>query len=502
MMQQKPFAVLAATLGIAMALQVPALAQAPNLGPGWELAETRKVKVWIPFPDKPGNGKWELVDFNTYRMFQERLANPAPAMPAVPAPDVLFGPIKKGAAYEESGPIEPVRRGNLIHRFQTKWTVTPQSRTETTIHKGWKLSEFTRIETRSQFLKTKYGLHDLSYQVPVTNFAWNLVELRRDSQEASLDPLRAARVIEHMPPQQAGVTELAAAGKRAGIFSGDSGSGKAAPALEAAKVRSAMGANQAKASDVKANDEVLVTVADLKETFAQAMKQIQQMADADLKPIKEAIDQLPTAEAKAMSERREATEKAMKQLAESLEAEAQLLYAAAKRNAQQVGPYRTLVEDGPIRLDAAYDQKIQELRQALEAVLLALGKPAPAQPAQTLVVKTPPLEIKPVERLEEVVSIEQKLDAIDLAAGTYVSRLGSAVTLTRIGRSNNVKVDATMGGSYAGYVGSLPSVAFDKPWTVVVKKGKYSHTFTFKLDAKGQLQHYLNGSNTGFGVKQ
>ncbi|MNK51495.1 hypothetical protein D3C87_704040 [compost metagenome] len=230
--------------------EAPPAASVPDLGPDWELAGSRKVRSWVPHPALSGGGTWQLVDFNKYRLFQESLVNPAPDMPASPAPDVLLGPIKKGRPYEESKGIERVRKGLAVHKYQTLVTVTPQTRTETTVRKSWTLSEFTRTENRSRALRTKYGLYDLSFQVPVLNYRWDVVELGRSSREATLEPSRTSRVVELLPPERASeVSALAAAGgDRPGVFRGDAGSGGKA-SLSGSKLREQMGANHVKASD-------------------------------------------------------------------------------------------------------------------------------------------------------------------------------------------------------------------------------------------------------------
>lgn len=271
-------AVIAALLGLGLLVPAPAMAQAPNLGPDWELVGTRKVKTWIPHPTKPGNGKWEMVDFNTYRLFQENLANPKPAEPAPQSPDILLGDIKKGKAFDEKKEIERVRRGLLIHKYQTIVNVTPQTRTETTVRKGWQLSEFTRNETRSRTLRTKYGLYDISFQVPVKNYRWDTVETGRSSRELTLDPILVPRIVELLPPDRASeVSALAApGGDRPGTFRGDSGSGGMV-SLSASKLRDSLGANQVKAS------EAVLTAEQIEEARLKAEEEARRQLEEESK---------------------------------------------------------------------------------------------------------------------------------------------------------------------------------------------------------------------------
>lgn len=278
-------AVIAALLGVGL-LSTPALAQAPNLGPDWELVGSRKVKTWVPHPTKPGDGKWELVDFNTYRIFQENLKNDRPDMPAPPAPQIERGPVKQGKSYEEKGEIERVRKGLLIHKYQTIYTVTPQTQTETTIHKGWKLTEFIRQEERSRALRTKYGLYDITFKVPVTNYRWDLIETGRTSRELTLEPIRVSRVVELLPPERTSeVSSLAKAeANRPTVFRGDSAS-KGKAALSASQLRQQMGANQVKASDLALTPE------ELEEARRLAEEQARQAAEEERRRQEQAAEE-------------------------------------------------------------------------------------------------------------------------------------------------------------------------------------------------------------------
>lgn len=49
----------------------PALAQAPNLGPDWVVVKERKVRNFVPNPDKPGSGTWQLIDVQNRTYFVE-----------------------------------------------------------------------------------------------------------------------------------------------------------------------------------------------------------------------------------------------------------------------------------------------------------------------------------------------------------------------------------------------------------------------------------------------
>lgn len=292
-------AAIAALLGLSLLVAAPAQAQAPDLGPDWELTGSRKVKNWVPHPTKPGSGKWELVDHNTYRVFQENLENPAPDMPASLPSDILLGPVKKGKPYDEAQGVERVRKGLEIHKYQTIVNVTPQTRTETTVRKGWTLSEFTRTENRSRALRTKYGLYDISFQVPVKNYRWEVVELGRSSRELTVDPLRASRVVELLPRERASeVSALATAkGDRPTVFRGDAGSGGKA-ALSGSKLREQMGANQVKPS-------AALTPEQLEEAKRQAEEAIRQQLEAENKARAEAEE----ARKKAAEEAAEASRK-------------------------------------------------------------------------------------------------------------------------------------------------------------------------------------------------
>ncbi len=274
-------AVIAALLGLGLLAPTPALAQAPDLGPNWELVGSRKVKNWVPHPTKPGSGKWELADYNTYRIFQENLANPAPAMPAPPQADIQKGPVSKGKPFDEAKDIARVRKGLLVHKFQTIVNVTPQTQTETTINKGWTRLEFTQVETRSRALRTKYGLYDISFQVPVTNYRWDEIEIGRSQRELTLDPIRVSRVVELLPPDRTSeVSALSAAdGDRPGSFRGDAGSeGKAS--LNASKLRQQMGANQVKASEIALTPEQIEEARQKSEAEARAQLEAESQAKA------------------------------------------------------------------------------------------------------------------------------------------------------------------------------------------------------------------------------
>jgi hypothetical protein len=457
---------IAALLGAALLIPAPVLAQAPNLGPDWELKETRKVKVWIPFPDKPGSGKWELVDFNTYRMFQANLANPAPTKPALPAPDILFGPIQKGASYEEPGAIEPVRKGSLMHRYQTIATITPQSRVETTVHKDWKLSEFLRTETRSQTLKTKYGLHDISFLVPVTNYRWDVVELKRTNRDVSVDPLRSSRVVELLPPIRLGLGSLGAvAGNRSGLFTGDSGSGAAKPSLETAKVRTSMGANEVKATEVKAseaeNDAAQFTIEELKLKYQHAFRQVVAEGDAELRTFQAEIAQLSDKQASAFAKELDDARQELKKLADKLDGKAMEQYAAAKKNALKLDAYRSVIEDVLDKLQEAYTSQQNALQLALSAAIEA-SRPAP------VVVATPaPVVVAP--SVPDVVSPQAPVpDAVAKILGSYRSSGGTTVTIARHGNSDNVKVDVTLNLGHQGAIASTSGKSGN--WSLTTSK--------------------------------
>jgi hypothetical protein len=306
------YAVIATLLGLGLFAPSAALAQAPDLGPDWELVGSRKVKNWVPHPTKPGSGKWELVDYNTYRIFQENLLNPAPGMPATPQPDILKGPVKKGKPFDDKQGIERVRKGLLVHKFQTIVNVTPQTQTETTVSKGWTLSEFTRVETRSRALRTKYGLYDISFQVPVTNYRWDEIEIGRSQRELTLDPIRVSRVVELLPPDRTSeISSLAKAdGDRPGSFRGDAGSeGKAS--LSASKLRQQMGANQVKASEIALTPEQIEEARQQAEAAARAQLEAENQTRAAAEEARK-----KAAEQAAEEARQKAAEKAAEQAAE------------------------------------------------------------------------------------------------------------------------------------------------------------------------------------------
>jgi hypothetical protein len=333
--------------------------------------------------DENDNGgyEWELADVKSvYRMFLENLEDPAPPKPAPPPPEILLGPIQKGAAYEERGAIESVRKGNLIYRYQSIVTITPQSRVETTVHKDWKLSELSRrTETRSLTVQTKYGLHDISFQVPVSSFRWDIVEIKRTTRDVTLDPLRSSRVVELLPPIRMGINALAgAAGSRSGLFTGDSGKGNAKPTLTTDKIRSSMGANAAKASEVKApevkHDAAQFTLEELKLKYQHAFRQVVAEGDAELHGLQGEIARLPDKQAKALFKDLDEVRRELKKLADRLDGKAMEHYAAAKKSAHKVGAYRDVIEDALKELQEGYRSQQNALQRALSTTA-GTGKP-------------------------------------------------------------------------------------------------------------------------------
>lgn len=286
----------AACLSVAFGLQTPALAQVPNPGPDWELVSQRQVKVFVVHPTKPGDGKWELSEYNLYRLFQEDLENPIPTKPGDPAADVLLGAVKKGKPYDVKGEINRLRQGLLIHKYQTVTNVTPQTQEETTVHKGLKLSEFSRQETRSRALRTKYGLFDISFQIPIKNYRWDVVETHRTKRDLDLDPLLATRTVELLPPDRASeISAIAPANKdRPSSFQGDSGSGGNKSGLVAGQLRSKLGANEVKSS-------VAMTPEEVEKEKERAEKEAQKRLEQELKD-----------QAKAEEERKKALEEQAK----------------------------------------------------------------------------------------------------------------------------------------------------------------------------------------------
>jgi hypothetical protein len=296
------------------------------------------------------------------------------------------------------------------------------------------------------------------------------VELKRTNRDVSVDPLRSSRVVELLPPIRLGLGSLGAvAGNRSGLFSGDSGKGAAKPALATDKIRSSMGANAAKASEVKAseaeNDAAQFTIEELKLKYQHAFRQVVAEGDAELRTLQAEIPQLSDKQASAFAKELDDARQELKKLADKLDSKAMEQYAAAKKNALKLNAYRSVIEDVLEKLQEAYTSQQNALQLALSAALEA-SKPEPVVivPPDPVVVapSVPDVAPSPVPKVEPIP------DAVAKILGSYRSSGGTTVTIARHGNSDNVKVDVTLNLGHQGAIASTSGKSGN--WSLTTSK--------------------------------
>lgn len=306
-----------------------------------------------------------------------------------------------------------------------------------------------------------------------------------------------------------GATDLSAAsGPRASIFAGDSGSGASKPGLQAAQVRTSLGASQVNPSEVKAseaeNEASLLTIEELKKRYEELLKQLTRQNDAELEAIKKAIEKLPKQEAKTFEGRLDDLKKEVEKLVKDLDGKVNDHYKEAKRNALKLPAYRSLVENGLEDLEDELVAKRDALRFAVENALAAANEPAPISPNSVNSSST-------INSGTATPLAQAMPDAIDKLVGSYRSSGGTTVAIARLTNTSNVRIDVTLNLGHKGTISSTSGTS--NTWSLTTTKTErvpklfggyrdvtYSVPVKLTVDSKGNL--LISGNFDSFTAKK
>lgn len=512
--------------GTILALSVtPGLAQT-SPGPGWFLINQQTVSEWHADPVDPNGGKWNLISVTDRQYFLadgnfQRILNhaiPESGRDNMGISDRVYKAEKilKRTARDEFD--RELKNPNRIYREGNSRVLTRLSRyslwDDVDFETPWDKFHLFRNKNRAlnhfRFQWTDPVVNKVLTEMdPVTEYTpWSYGAVYKEGiAESGIQPgfrIEKQRYVDRdeiVSKLALGVESLtAAAGSRAGLFSGDSGSGTAAPALEAAKVRTAMGANEAKAADVKASeadfDASQASLEELRKQFNDTLKTIIESGDADLKEIKDEFKAITDKQARQrLDDLFKDSEKFLKDAVKSLEEVAKDQYAFSKKTGTKLDVYRETLEKGLERVNDAYEQKAAELKSAYDSALAASNATKVEIVQQPVIQAIPQILATPQPVATPPVVLN---DALAKAMGTYKNGAGSSLTLTRVGNSNNIKIDASFNGTLKGYVGTSGALDFNSKsaWKFTVTKGKHNRTLYVKFDNNKRV--YLNSGGLGW----
>lgn len=286
-----------------MALSIlvqPAFAQAPNLGPDWVVVKERKVRSFVPNPAKPGSGSWQLVDLKnrTYFLKDGELTRKV-STTRKESDEISMG--KTACVYGEDqiqkrrkfevlrGDVPNSRKSYYEGDFLVTYKLTRYALFEDVAgYKPWTI--YNRAATRTRDIS--YFLVEWSDPLTKENFseldptpeysAWvvgdpfnkDIASSGRDnfSRRDSLgnDDRRVILGRTHSP--QASLSDLSTqvAKSKVGSYLSNKGAGNTQVALSGSKLRSAMGANSAVASEAKKAQTTGGSIKDVRELPAAA----------------------------------------------------------------------------------------------------------------------------------------------------------------------------------------------------------------------------------------
>lgn len=266
-----------------MALSIlvqPALAQAPNLGPDWVVVKERKVRSFVPNPDKPGSGTWQLIDVKNRTYFVEdgnvsrKVANSRKESNeiSVGRSDRVYGPEdiktrKKGETLQGDVPNsnKTAPEGDyLVTSKLTRYALWE----DVAGTKPWTV--YNRYATRTrdvnyyviEWVDPLTG-ENLSEYLPTPEYTEWVVGAAYNKEVASSGQERIARrdslgtedrkvVLGRLySPQATLADESRLSGSKMGTFLSNKGAGNSQVALSGSKLRAAMGANEAVASQAR-----------------------------------------------------------------------------------------------------------------------------------------------------------------------------------------------------------------------------------------------------------
>lgn len=538
----KRYSAAAVLAGTMLALSVtPSLAQT-SPGPGWILIGQDTVSEWYPDPTDANGGKWNLIGVTDRRYFLadgnfSRILNhavPESGRDNMGISDRVYKAEKILKRTPRDEFDKELKNPNRIYREGNSRVLTRLSRyslwDDVDFETPWDKFHLFRNKNRAlnvfRFQWTDPVVNKVLTQMdPVTEYTpWTYGAVYKDGiAESGIQPgfrTEKQRYVDRdeiVSKLALGVESLtAAAGSRAGLFSGDSGSGAAAPTLEAAKIRTNMGANDAKAADVKASeaefDAAQASLEELRKQFQESVKAIEEAGDETFHAFKKEIDGFSDkAVREALQELYKQQKDAVKDFSKDLDEKAKEQYAVAKKTGTKVNDYRVLTEKGLANLDARYDQAEATMRAAVERAFaaqkapVAAATPAPS-PTPAPFTGTVAIIQQPVVLPSLSPNLTPVLPVIDEVAkymGTYKTSMGTTITLTRNGNSNNMKVYADFNGGLEGYKADISSMAFGKSFAVNAKwkNTSYTRRVNFSFGSDGAL-NISSGAVTGRAVKQ
>lgn len=262
-------------------LMQPALAQAPNLGADWVFVKERKVKTFVPNPAKPGSGSWQLLDVTNRTYFLEdgqvsrKVATSRTESGEISAGQ---GPRVYGAeeintrkAFETlQGDVPNSKNGYFEGNFLVSFKLTRYALFEdVTGFKSWTI--YNRYATRTRDINyylvewtdplTRETLSEVDSNPEYT--AW-VVGAPYDKDAASsgkdtfsrrnslgTDDRRVILSKTYSPQASMADDSTKAPSTKVGTFVSNRGMGNTQVALSGSKLRTAMGANDAVASQAK-----------------------------------------------------------------------------------------------------------------------------------------------------------------------------------------------------------------------------------------------------------
>jgi hypothetical protein len=518
--------------GTMLALSVtPALAQT-SPGANWILIGQQTVSEWYADPTTNGEGKWNLIGVTDRRYFLadgnfQRIldhAIPESGRDDMGISDRVYKTEKilKRTPRDEfdrelKNPNRIYREGNLrVLTRLSRYNLWDDVDFETPWDKFYLFRDKTRALNVFRFQWTDPVVNKVLKEMdPKTEYtAWTYGTVYRNGvAESGIQPgfrtenNRYVDRDEIFSKLALGIDSLtAAAGSRSGLFSGDSGSGAAKPVLETAKVRTSMGANEAKAADVKAAeaefDAAQASLEELRKQFQESLKAVEEAGGDAFDALKKEIDTLTDKKTREdMLELLKVQQEGVKDFAKTVDEKAKEQYAVAKKTGTKLNDYRTTIESGLEKLDARYEQAQAAVRVALDRafaaektpVVVVVPTPAPT-PIPVIVLPSQPVVVAPTPA--------PVLDEVAKAVGTYRTVYGSVIVISRNGNSNNIKIDGTFDGGLKGYKGTLQSVDFSsKSWNLPTKNGIWALNVRLTLNKDGTISIVGGNGSTGIAKK-
>ncbi len=259
----------------------PALAQAPNLGADWLVVKERKVRTFVPNPEKPGSGSWQLVDVKNRTYFlQDGDLSRKVSTSREEKGEISMGKTDRVYGGDEittrkkfevlQGDVPNSKKSYYEDDFLVTYKLTRYSLFEDVAgYKPWTV--YNRYATRTRDVNyylvewtdplTKETFSELDptpeYTDWVVGSPYNkdVASSGKDafSRRDSLGTDDRRVILGRLHSPQAALSDLSSqvAKTKVGTFLSNKGAGNTQVALSGSKLRSAMGANSAVASEAK-----------------------------------------------------------------------------------------------------------------------------------------------------------------------------------------------------------------------------------------------------------